>query len=323
MTTILTHMYRVRSTLALLLFLSSVSLRAQSDDATLINITNLEQLHAIRYDLNGEGVVSFTTAASLPSSPMFGTRDDVLAIMGDASAYAEAFTSGDFYTAVDATTAATGAVAASTTYYYKLSSAATSPYTGYKLMNNLDFDNVGGSPSIWSENCTDYACQTATAVDGNNADKVGWAPLGYYNSSTDNASYTATFDGRGHTISNLYINRPSTDNVGLFGALGTGGNVRNLGIEGGSATGDDYVGRLSGYNLDGTISVCYEGMRRRLVIMLAGSWGFSNGTISACYATGNASGDGRVGGLVGENSGTISACYATGNASGASNVGGS
>ena len=121
MTTIFTHIYRVRAILALL-FLSSASLWAQSDDATLTNITNLEQLHAIRYDLNGDGVVSFTTAASLTGSPMFSDRAAVVAVMGDTSAYAEAFQSGAFYAAADGIAAATGAVAASTTYYYKLSS---------------------------------------------------------------------------------------------------------------------------------------------------------------------------------------------------------
>ena len=205
-------------------------LRAQRiDDAELINITTLEQLDAIRYDLNGNGVISFTTAASLPGSPMFGTRDDVLALMGADSIYAQAFTSGDFYATADAATAATGAVAASTTYYYKLSSMATSPYTGYELMNNLDFNDtdatmMGDQPSIWSENCTDGACQTATAVDGDNADKVGWATIGYFKSSTDNASYTATFDGDDYMISNLYIHRSSTIYIGLFGFVGVNDN---------------------------------------------------------------------------------------------------
>ena len=161
MITILTHMYRVRAILALLLFLSSASLWAQSDDATLTNITNLEQLHAIRYDLNGNGVVSFTTAASLTGSPMFSDRTAVVALMGADSIYAQAFTSGDFYTTEDGTSPATGAVAVSTTYYYKLSSAATSPYTGYELMNSLDFEDADGDgtaddKSIWARrsNCS-------------------------------------------------------------------------------------------------------------------------------------------------------------------------
>ena len=274
MITILTHMYRVRGVLTLLLFLSSVSLRAQSDDPTLINITTLTQLDAIHYDLDGDGTPSGTAA--------------------EQAAYRTAF----------------GLTATN-------NNICTGGCVGYELRNDLDFEDVSGSPSIWSENCTDGACQTATAVDGDNADKVGWEPLGYYNSFTDNASYTATFDGRGHTISNLYINRPSTDNVGLFGALGPGGNVRNLGIEGGSVTGNVGVGGLVGRN-NGTISACYATGNATGDDYVGGLVGDNYGTISACYATGTVTGAGQyVGGLVGDNYGTINACYATGTVTGA------
>ena len=190
MTNILTHMHRVRAILALL-FLSSASLWAQSDDATLINITTLAQLDAIRYDLDGDGTPSGSTAEQAAYRTAFGlTGTDNNTCIGGCS--------------------------------------------GYELRNDLDFNDIdatmmGDQPSIWSENCTDGACQTATAVDGDNADKVGWAPIG--------GTFAATFDGNNNTISNLYINRSSTNRVGLFGTLGTGGNVRNLGIEGGSLSG--------------------------------------------------------------------------------------
>jgi len=36
--------------------------------------------------------------------------------------------------------------------------------------------------------------------------------------STGGYSFTGTFDGLGHTISNLTINRPPLDNQGLFGS---------------------------------------------------------------------------------------------------------
>ena len=200
----------------------------------LIDVTTLEQLNAIRYDLDGDGVVSFTTADPLPAAADFSNRTAVVTLMGADSIYAQAFTSGDFYTAADGIAAATGAVAVSTTYYYKLSSAATSPYIGYELMSNLDFEDANGDgtaddKSIWAEGASGAGVPDAVAE--------GWAFIGYYTSSTDNAPYTATFDGRGHTISNLYINRPSTSRVGLFGDLGTGSNVRNLGIVGGSLSG--------------------------------------------------------------------------------------
>ena len=79
MITILTHMYRVRAILALLLFLSSASLWAQSDDATLTNITNLEQLHAIRYDLDGDGTPTTGHAAYRTAFGLTGTNNNTCA----------------------------------------------------------------------------------------------------------------------------------------------------------------------------------------------------------------------------------------------------
>ena len=87
---------------------------------------------------------------------------------------------------------------------------ASSGFTGYELRANLDFagtqweDPTGGTFS-------------GARVTG------GWAPIGD-NSTDDNAArFTATFEGNDYTLSNLYINRGSTDYVGLFGRLGSGG----------------------------------------------------------------------------------------------------
>ena len=54
---------------------------------------------------------------------------------------------------------------------------------------------------------------------------AGWTPIG--NSST---YFTGYYDGQNHTISNLYINRSSTDYVGLFGYVERfeGDAVKNL-----------------------------------------------------------------------------------------------
>ena len=113
-------------------------------------------------------------------------------------------------------------------------------------MNSLDFEDADGDgtaddKSIWAEGAT--AAGVPDAVAG------GWAPLG--------GRFTATFEGNNYTISSLYINRLSTDNVGLFRTLGTGGNLRNLGIEGGSLSGRNRVGGLAGENNGGTITACH------------------------------------------------------------------
>ncbi|MGA2191695.1 MAG: GLUG motif-containing protein, partial [Steroidobacteraceae bacterium] len=118
----------------------------------------------------------------------------------------------------------------------------------------------------------------------------GFTPIG---NSTNN--FTGTFDGLGHTISNLAINLPSASDVGLFGYTGAGSVIQNVGLVGGSVSGSNYVGGLVGWN---------------------------NGTVSNSYATGSVNGASNVGGLVGDNGGMVSSSYATGSVNGASNVGG-
>ena len=58
------------------------------------------------------------------------------------------------------------------------------------------------------------------ALDGN----ISWTPIG-----TDSNPFSGTFDGNGHIISNMYVNRPSSDGNGLFGSA-TNGLIKNLGI---------------------------------------------------------------------------------------------
>jgi hypothetical protein len=59
-------------------------------------------------------------------------------------------------------------------------------------------------------------------------------------------------------IAGLTINRPSTDNVGLFGYIDPGGRVNNLTLAGGSVTGGTYyIGGLVGCNSNDPIADCY------------------------------------------------------------------
>ena len=79
-----------------------------------------------------------------------------------------------------------------------------------------------------------------------------WDPIG-----DDSAGFTGVLDGNGYTISNLTINRPDEDGVGLFAIIGdpstmSGGEVRNLGIECVDIVGNTGVGGLVGYKL-----LCY------------------------------------------------------------------
>lgn len=146
-------------------------------------------------------------------------------------------------------------------------------------------------------------------------------------------SFTGTFDGLGHTITGLVINRPSTIGVGLFGAVGGNGIVRNVGLVNGSVRGGGSVGGLIGSNLGGTVSNSYNtgavqgigtGVDTSGIIgdMVGGLIGLNDGAVDGVYASGAVSGHDNVGGLVGGNWGTIGNAYATGSVNGRMSIGG-
>ena len=163
--------------------------------------------------------------------------------------------------------------------------------------------------------------------------------------------FSGTFDGLGHSISALTINRPASDFVGLFARTGTVAVVRNVGLVGGSMSGQGWVGALVGDD-SGTISHSYAtstvagtasyigglvGAKHSSTISNSYSAGIVNGdssvggllgfsdiaTVSNSYTTGTVSGNGHVGGLVGDNyNGSISNSYATGTTNGGTYAGG-
>ncbi len=72
---------------------------------------------------------------------------------------------------------------------------------------------------------------------------AGFAPI---------AGFTGSFDGQGHTIRGLHINRPDTDNVGLFAVLQTV-PIYNLRLIDGSITGGQYTGSIVGQENEVTL----------------------------------------------------------------------
>jgi hypothetical protein len=202
--------------------------------------------------------------------------------------------------------------------------------TNYTVITNLGVANSITTTDLQGMNgnlAGHYALGTninAAATSGWNIG-AGFMPVGSL------FGFTGAFDGLGHTISNLIINGPITNNVGIFGWML--GNVRNVGLLGGSVTGSNNVGGLVGFNA-GSISDSYT---TGTVIGSTGSnggigglVGYNSGIVSNSYATGSITGNGIVGsgigGLVGfGNLGAIINSYATGTVSGTgngSNVGG-
>ena len=232
-----------------------------ADDDGLIEVSNLAQLNAIRWDLDGDGSTSDTGYASAFPGALSG--------MGCLSAGC----------------------------------------TGYELDADLDFD-INGSGD-------------ADSGDDYWNDGAGWDPIGTFVPDDDSLNFGATFDGNGHTISGLFINRGSTNLVGLFGSIDSSSVIRDTGLLSVNVTGHDYVGGLAGWN-SGTITASYATGSVTGDDEVGGLVGHKNlGPVTASYASGSVTAGDYVGGLVGyHNSGTITASYATGSVTGDDEVGG-
>jgi len=70
--------------------------------------------------------------------------------------------------------------------------------------------------------------------------------------------FSGTFDGQGHTISGIRINKGSSSYQGLFGYI-SGGTVRNVKLSDTRITGRSYTGGIVGENKGGTIADCEAG----------------------------------------------------------------
>ncbi len=169
-------------------------------------------------------------------------------------------------------------------------------------------------------NCKDSSEWNYDAIE---EEYLGFAPLG-----TEATPFTGVFDGNGHVISNLFINRENEDFIGLFGKIYNEAQISDVGLSDINITGNIYVGGFVGRNREGVIKNSYvEGsvIGKQLVGGIVGQ--NRNGTVMNSYSKANVEGELVVGGLVGENWGEeekemIQNSYATGNIIGEDFVGG-
>ena len=180
------------------------------------------------------------------------------------------------------------------------------------------------------------------------ASGAGWEPIG-----TETEPFTGTLYGEEYTISNLFINRPSSDRVGMFGNTSQA-TIKELTLDGIDVTGKDFTGGLVGCakrtvidqievqgsvsgnssvgllfgitdmvdDVGTTISSCrtqgtVDGTDSYVGGM--GGWLNNGSSISESCSSAVVSGDdSNVGGLIGYiQSSKVSCCYATGAVTGA------
>jgi hypothetical protein len=233
------------------------------------------------------------------------------------------------------------------------SGTTSDPYQ-ISTLNNLYWlcENEGQWDKSYIQTADINASTTSTWYSGQ-----GFKPLGWIVSQSNAIVFNGTYNGNGHTISNLTINRPSNTTFGtaMFGALAYG-TVKNLhltnvsivgknqtgGLVGicyecvvenssssGNVQGNETVGGFVGEVAIGTIKNSSSSCSVLATLDRAGGFVGKNdetGTVLNCFSTGNVScsntNDGTAGGFVGKNNGTIKYSYSTGSVSAAEEVGG-
>jgi len=227
----------------------------------------------------------------------------------------------------------------------KYSNGSGTEQDPYRISTVADWQELINTPDDWDKHFIltadlDFGGVTIMPVARDTVDGSGF----------DGTPFTGRLNGKGFVLRNAEISGHQF--VGLFGYIGAGGQILNLGIEDIDIWGYGSIGGLCGYNENGTITTCYStgavngGNNSRHLGGLCGynkegtinscyatgavhcGYGLRNatigglcgcndyGTITACYSTGSVSGDwgaSYLGGLCGGNSGAIENCYATGN----------
>ena len=258
-----------------------------TDDDGLIEIRNLAQLDAVRYDNGGDGF-SYSTA------------------------YAEAFTDGgdgslacggllgcvgyELLANLDFDTDSSGEADAGDTYWNNGAGWAPikTPTTGSIIPYSAIFEGNGHTI-------------TNLFIDSSEND------IGLFGETRSSAVI--------RNLEMVSVQVTGTDNVG--GLVGSNGGAVSACFATGKVSGDDDVGGLVGANLDdGSVSASYSTVQVTGDDRIGGLAGSSSGEVTAAYATGRVVGDFEAGGLIGRNSGDVNVSYATGLVSGRSTIGG-
>ncbi len=149
----------------------------------------------------------------------------------------------------------------------------------------------------------------------------GFGPIGNFSNP-----FTGVFDGLGHEVNGLTINRPTATEQGLFG-VAENASIRNIGLTNVNIRGQLAVGALAGLTTGSSTLVdnSYATGRVRGRGLVGGLVGQSAGLMSNSYTDVAVDGENeQIGGLIGNNlQGTaVSNSYATGSVRGRDQIGG-
>lgn len=187
-------------------------------------------------------------------------------------------------------------------------------YAPKKITNGKELAAIGKNPS------GHYYLANDIYLEYDNPNQRVWSPIGVsdeygnlYN------SFSGTFDGMGHTISNIKLSYKIGElQCGLFGVL-YGGTIRNLKVSNASGTVRGSVGVIVGVNyglienceVSGTLNI-YD---RNSETVVGGICGINYTNIISCNSKINISADAEsssLGGICGSNEGYIYDCRHSG-----------
>lgn len=172
--------------------------------------------------------------------------------------------------------------------------------------------------SDWDKYYIQTADINASATSGWNSG-AGFSPIGNFTTT-----FTGSYDGQGHTIDGLTINRSGC--IGLFGCT-DGSTIKNLGVTNVNlSSGWDAAGALNGSNNSSSkVENCYSTGSVSGAYCVGGLVGenWNGSQVINCYSrcSVNASYDYHGGGLIGQSNSTVTNCYSTGTVTG-TNAGG-
>ena len=268
----------------------ALTVRYDSDRDGLIEVSNLEQLDAIRYDLDGNGVPEDEAKAEYSAVyPVSGEEVACNNCNGYELARPLDFSVADSY--------ASGAVngAWTTGDGWRPIGSRRHPFGATFNGNGHPISSLYITPSTQA----DRSSVDGFGLFGSVGESGVVRETGLLNVTVAGGDFVGTLVGANDgTVSRSY----ATGRVSGYGCVGGLVGSNDFGVISSSYAA---VSVLGGYKYLGGLVGCNDG-----------------GTIIASYATGSVSGDILVGGLVGDNSGSVTASYATGIVRGEKYVGG-
>ena len=310
-----------------------------ADNDGLIEVSNLTQLNAIRWDLDGDGESrnSGYTQAFPGAVAGMGCPD------GGCSGY-------ELISDLDFDTNGNGQLDAGDSYWN--GGAGWEPISGFGFeatfdgadhtianlyINRSTESSVGLFGSTDSDSVIRKVGLVSASVKGNN--EVG-SLVGDHRGKIDNSHASGSVDGNrkvgglvgsvwGSTIENSYTTNSVTGTGNEVGGLVGDSFSSGIIVDShatGNVTGNSDVGGLIGSNWSVTVRNSYAtgsvtGTSRNIGGLVGGT--FASVTVADSYATGSVIGTNQVGGLVGAGSGAnVSNSYSTGDVTGTNQVGG-